>query len=107
MSSFLRKAEEIFATAREGGPEDCNLAILVSRDGGIHMVEGSDWGLESLRLRHGATAAYRVARNGGRVQVEVRSADESCVLRTDQPQRPRRQPVCTTIPDFPGYLTTN
>jgi hypothetical protein len=101
VSSFLREVEEIFATAREGGPEDCDLAILVSRDGGIHMVAGSDWGLESLRVRHGATAAYRIARNSGRVRLEARSADQSCVLRGDR----RGHPVCATIPDFPRYLT--
>ena len=101
VSSFLREVEEIFATAREGGPEDCDLAILVSREGGIHMVAGSDWELESLRVRHGATAAYRIARSGGRVRLEARSAGQSCVLRSDQ----RKHPVSTTIPDFPRYLT--
>jgi len=101
VSSFLREVEEIFATAREGGPEDCDLAILVGRDGGIHMVAGSDWGLEPLRVRHGATAAYRIARNGGRVRLEARSGDQSCVLRADRLEHP----VCATIPDFPRYIT--
>jgi hypothetical protein len=105
VSSFLRDVEEIFAAARQGGPEDCDLAILVSRDGGIHMVAGSDWGLESLRVRHGATTAYRIARNGGRVRLEARSADGSSVLRADPQARPRERLVRATIPDFPRYLT--
>jgi hypothetical protein len=100
VSSFLRDAEEIFAAARAGGPEDCDLAILVSREGGIHMVAGSDWGLEPLRMRHGATTAYRIARTGGRLRLEARSAHESCVLRTDQRERP-----LAAIPDFPRYRT--
>jgi hypothetical protein len=105
VSSFLREVEEIFAAARQGGPEDCDLAILVSGDGGIHMVAGSDWGLEPLRVRHGATTAYRIARNGGHVRLEARSADYSCVLRSDQHGRPRGHPGCAIIPDFPRYLT--
>jgi hypothetical protein len=97
--------EEIFATARQGGPEDCDLAILVSRDGGIHMVAGSDWGLEPLRVRHGATTAYRIARNGGHVRLEARTAGQACVLRADRPGPPPGHSVCATIPNFPGYLT--
>ena len=101
VSSFLREVEEIFATAHQGGPEDCDLAILVSRDGGIHMVAGSDWGLEPLRVSHGATTAYRIARNGGHVRLEARSADHPPVLRSDS----RGHPMRATIPDFPRYLT--
>jgi hypothetical protein len=105
VNSFLREVEEIFAAARQGGPEDCDLAILVSGDGGIHMVAGSDWGLEPLRVRHGATTAYRIARHNGHVRLEARSADRSSVLRSDQQERPRGHPACATIPDFPRYLT--
>jgi hypothetical protein len=103
VSSFLREVEEIFETARQGGPEDCDLAILVSGDGGIHMVAESDWGLEPLRVRHGATTAYRIARHGGRVRLEARSAGHLPVLRSD----PRGHPARATIPDFPRYLTIN
>jgi hypothetical protein len=105
VSAFLREVEEIFETARQGGPEDCDLAILVGRDGGIHMVAGSDWGLEPLRVRHGATTAYRIARNAGHVRLEARSVDHCTVLRSDQLAPPRGHPLRATIPDFPRYVT--
>ena len=98
--AFLKDAEEIFQTARQGGREDCELAILVGRDGGIHMLAGSGWELEPLRLHHGAKAAYRITRNGGGVRLEARSAGEACLLQA-KPARPWR----AALPDFPQYLT--
>jgi hypothetical protein len=100
VSAFLKDAEEIFQTAREGGREDCEWSILVGRDGGIHMLAACGWELEPLRLHHGAKAAYRVTRSGGGVRVEARSADEACLLQA-KPARPRR----AALPDFPQYLT--
>jgi hypothetical protein len=97
--------DEIFEMARQGGPEDCDLAIMVNGDGGIHMVAGSDWGLEPLRVRHGATMAYRIARHDGHVRLEARSADRSSVRQSDQHERPRGHPPRATVPDFPRYLT--
>jgi hypothetical protein len=101
VSPFLRHAEEIFLAAREGGPEDCEMSILVSRDGNIHMLAGSEWELEPLRLYHGARAAYRISRKAGGVRLEARSADESCLLQTKQP----RSLTPAMLPDFPQYLT--
>ncbi|HYW48832.1 MAG TPA: hypothetical protein VE959_38570 [Bryobacteraceae bacterium] len=100
MSRFLKHAEEIFATAREGG-EDCEFAILVGGDGGIHVLAGSGWELEPLRLHHGAAAAYRVTRTGGRVRLEARSAAESCRLETRAAAAVR-----AGLRDCPQYLTT-
>src|SRR5580658_7472100 len=77
VSASLRHAEEIFAAARTAGPEDCDMAILVDRDGGIHMIAGADWELEPMRLHYGASAAYRVNRSGGHVKLEARRANES------------------------------
>jgi len=100
VSTFWQHAEEIFAAAEQGGPEDCEWSILMSRDGGIHMLSGAEWELEPLRLHHGARAAYHVSRRGGGVRVEARSANESCVL---EARRPVRLPGL--VPDFPRYLT--
>jgi hypothetical protein len=85
VSPFLQHAEEIFRTARQGGEEDCELAILVGRDGQIHMLTEPGWELEPLRLDRGAQAAYRVVRKGGRVRLEARSAGQSCVLEAERP----------------------
>ena len=101
MSPFLKHAEEIFEVARQGGREDCELAILVGRDGGIHVVPAEDWGLEPLRLHHGAAAAYRVRRAGGRVTLEARSSAEACRLEASHPAGVMR----TVLADRPRYLT--
>jgi hypothetical protein len=100
VSAFLRHAEEIFAAARTAGPEDCDMAILVNRDGGIHMIAGADWELEPMRQHYGASAAYRVNRNGGQVKLEARRANESCTLVAEQPVRATRYGLA----DFPQYL---
>ena len=100
MSAFLRHAEEIFSAACTAGAGDCNLAILVNRDGGIHMIADADWGLAPLREHHGAAAAYRVNRTGGRVLLEARSATESCLLSAARPARA----MLPALGDFPHYL---
>ena len=83
MNSFLQHAEQIFETASQGGPEDCHLAILVGRDGGIHMLPASGWDLGCLRQHHGAASAFRVTRTGARIQVDARTAGQSCSLRNE------------------------
>ena len=106
MSVFLRQAEEIFQTARQGGRDDGELAIVVGYDGGIRMFSGREWALEPLRLHHGARAAYRVTRSAGRVRLEARSAEESCVLESPAPQGLGRSPqaIPSVLPEFPRYL---
>lgn len=96
----MRQAEEIFAAARTSGGDDCDLAILVGGDGGIHMLACADWQLESLRTHHGARAAYRVRRASGSVRLEARTAEESCVLAADRPERILAPPLA----DLPRYL---
>lgn len=80
VSPFLARAEEILATARQGSGEDCDMAILIGRDGGLQFMPGSGWAIESLRMAHGAAAAYRVTRLRGRVMVEASSGSERCKL---------------------------
>jgi hypothetical protein len=86
VSSFLRHAEEILESA-SGGREDCELAILVGRDGGIHMVADSDWALDRLREHHAARTAYRVTRRAGRVELEARADGQSCIMHRESPAR--------------------
>jgi hypothetical protein len=101
VSTFLKHAEEIFRTAREGGPDDCEMSILVSRNGSNHILSGADWELEPLRIDRGARAAYRISRRDGGVRLEARSADESCLFEA----RPRARLMPAMAPDFPQYLT--
>ena len=100
VSAFLKHAEEIFAAARTAGPEDCDMAILVNRDGGIHMIAGTGWELEPMRQHYGASAAYRVNRSGGHLKLEARRANESCTLVAEQPVLAARY----GLTDFPQYL---
>jgi hypothetical protein len=100
VSAFLKHAEEIFAAARTAGPEDCDMAILVNRDGGIHMIAGAGWELEPMRLHYGASAAYRVNRSGGQVKLEARRANESCTLVAE----PAAHAMRHGLNDFPQYL---
>jgi hypothetical protein len=100
VSAFLEHAEEIFATARTAGAGDCDLSILVNREGGIHVIADGGWQLESLRAHHGASVAYRVHRTNGSVRLEARSATQTCVLAAERPELGLMPP----LHDFPRYL---
>ena len=76
------------------------MAILINRDGGIHMIAGADWELEPMRLHYGASTAYRVNRTGGQVKLEARRANESCTLVAEKPFRI----AANGLTDFPQYL---
>jgi len=67
------------------GSVPSDLTILISAEGGIHMVADSDWPLESLRQFHGSTAAYRVRPLEDKVRVEGRAGSQSCVFETEKP----------------------
>ncbi|HLK67617.1 MAG TPA: hypothetical protein VKU19_29475 [Bryobacteraceae bacterium] len=101
MSPFLQHADEIFSTAQEAGPDAGELSILVGRDGIIHMVAGTEWALEPLRLHYGAKAAYHISRGPQGIRLEARSASETCVLQSQSPGR--RLPLLP--PDCPQYHT--
>jgi hypothetical protein len=100
VSIFWRHAEEIFATARQNPGEDCRMAILVDAGGAIHITSPEGWNLESLRLHHGATAAYQVTRRDGRVRVDARSSEGTCVL-----EGMRRHRSLLNLPEMPCYQT--
>jgi hypothetical protein len=80
VNRFFEHAQQILETATQAAGEDCRLFILVTSDGGVGMVSGSDWALDALRQHHGAQAAYRVTRRGTRVELEGCSGDLSCRL---------------------------
>jgi hypothetical protein len=85
VSQFLHQAQDLFATARAAAGEDCNWSLVVGRDGGIQVVDGAAWGLESLREHHGARAVFRVERTGGEVRLEGTNGAERCRLQVDTP----------------------
>jgi len=98
VNSFWTHAEEIFSTARQNREEDCGMAILVGHGGAIRVTSAEGWNLESLRLHHGAVAAYQVTRRDGRVRVSARSAEASCVL-----EDAANRPVLDLLAECPRY----
>ena len=99
VNAFLRNAEEMFDVARTAGGEDCDWNIVVEPGGGIHMMPGSDWPVESLRATRGAEAAYRVRRWSGQVRVEAARAGEICMLAAAGARE-----LARSMADFPRYL---
>jgi len=102
VSRLLRESEAILEVARQGGSDDCDLAVLVGFDGAIRIVQAAGWGLEPLRIDHGAREAYRVTRTGGRVAIEARSQGETCRIAADAPGRSVR----SALADRPRYVTS-
>jgi hypothetical protein len=93
VSRFIANAVEILAAAENtmtAGSTPSDLTILISAEGGIHMVADSDWPLESLRQYHGSSAAYRVQPFEDRVRVEGRTGSQTCVFESEKPQRAAR-----------------
>lgn len=81
--NILDAAENVyFAT---GSVEETT--ILIAPEGGIRVISGSDWSLESLRLHHGARMAYRVSQRDGRVQLEGRTGSRTCLFEAEKPDR--------------------
>jgi hypothetical protein len=99
---FLHDAEQLLETAEAASSlvdEPTNFTILIGPEGGIHMLAGSDWPLESLQVHHGARALYRVSRDRGRVAVEGRSGNQRCRLESESPSAVARRLLgCSTIP---------
>jgi hypothetical protein len=91
---FLQHACELLETAESAARHRETLSettVLVRADGGIHMVVGSDWSLESLTRHHGAVAGYRVRESQGTVELEGRAGYRECRLKSAGMETIRRQ----------------
>ena len=62
-------------------PED--MTILVGPEGGIRLINDSDWPLDTLIAQHGAASVYRVRRQKGTIRLEGRSGARTCVFEAD------------------------
>ena len=89
VSRFLDDALNLMEAAELAGAAS-DLTILIYQQGGIHMIAGSDWPLDSLQSHHGARTAYRVSENCSKVRVEGREAGRTCVLETESYHRAAR-----------------
>lgn len=96
---FLENARNIFEAAQNvfdsTGSVDA-MSILISPDGGIHMVAGSEWSLQSLEAHHGARMAYRVSQRDGRVQLEGRAGVRTCLFEAGKPNGAARLLLANT-----------
>ena len=77
-------------SAVQSGNAPTDMTILITAEGGIHMVADSDWPLDSLQTLHGAQMAYRVSQNASHVRVEGREQSRTCVFETMKPERAAR-----------------
>lgn len=104
MSRFLDNAMQILDAAEsavQAGQTPSDMTILITAEGGIHMVADSDWPLDSLQLHHGAKMAYRVSQNASHVRVEGRDNSSTCVFETVKPERAAR----LLLNSSPSYWT--
>lgn len=88
MSRFLDNAERILDIAESiqtAGHCPSDWTILVDPRGGVQMVAGNDWPLESLRAERGAGMAYRVSRQRGAIRVEGRAGARTCLFEAGKP----------------------
>jgi hypothetical protein len=88
VSRFAEDAKELMDAAESAlrsGADISEMTILISPEGGIRMIAGSDWPLESLGRLHGARMAYRVSQNQAGIRVEGRAEGRSCILETAKP----------------------
>jgi len=104
VEAFWTDARSLFETAcraSDSGLPDCDLAILVSEQAGIRVMEADGWELASLRAHHGAQAVYRITRQGGSVKLQGRRGAMACLLHTEPPADIARQ-LLNAVPA--GYL---
>jgi len=80
-SQILEAAEAVMKI----GGEASDWSILIGPEGGIHMVCGSDWPLDSLQAHHRAQMAYRVRHDDRKVRVEGRAGSRTCLFETEKP----------------------
>ena len=73
--------------ATRNGEACSDFTILIGGEGGIRMLAGSDWPLDSLVRQHEAKTAYRISEHDGAVRVEGREGSRSCVLESVKPAR--------------------
>src|SRR5580704_17079923 len=77
-------------SAVQSGHTPTDRTILITDEGGIHMVADSDWPLDSLRSQHGAIMAYRASQSASVVHVEGRADSRTCLFETVKPERAAR-----------------
>ena len=88
VNRFLENAAKIFdAAARcsESGNEISEMTVLIGPEGGISLVAGCDWPLDSLLTHRGARMVFRVSQQESTVRLEGRAGSRTCLFETAKP----------------------
>lgn len=72
-------------------------AIVLQRQGGLHLLDASGWSLPALRAEFGTSAVFKVERRGPAVRVEAWDGDDRCLLERRTPR--------LSLEDLPGIQT--
>lgn len=81
MSRFWDDAASIFETATAvRDSEASDIAILVTENQSLRVVDAKGWGLDALRREYSASTAYTVKRAAGSVVVEAANGIERCTM---------------------------
>jgi hypothetical protein len=93
VSLLATQASELMNAAesalREGNTVS-DMTVVIGRHGGIRIIAGADWPLDSLNAHYGAKAAYRVTERSARIRVEGRGDTGTCLLETVTPRHAAR-----------------
>jgi len=100
VNAFLDNARGLFEVAGSDVDTDCDFALFVRRDGGLHMVMdlgsvpgGVAPGLDlpvPAEVGDGFSGSYRVTRLRGAVRVQGRSGSDHCLLESRAARDVRR-----------------
>jgi hypothetical protein len=102
VTRFLQNAQEILNVATAAAGDDCDLALVLDRQGAIRVVSDPGWQLDSLGDHYGADTVYRVRRSGSRVRIEGANGPDRCVLDAQAKCAPA-SPLCGILHDWPRY----
>jgi hypothetical protein len=103
VSRFLENATRLLEAAQDvagTGRAPAEMTVLIGESGGIQLLAGNDWPLDSLAADRGARMAYRVRQTDGKVWVEGRSGANRCLFAAEQPAAVARR----LLTDSPRYL---
>jgi hypothetical protein len=102
VTSLLHNAKQLLETAAgsvEAGLDTGDWTVFIGPEGGLQMIAGAEHALSSLTADRGATAAWSVSRQSGKVRVEGLAGTDHCVLES----RPRSANLRRLVSDVRLY----
>ena len=84
MGSFLDQAEGILEIAASMPGQAQEYGIVLTRMGGLRLLDGGGWSLGGLLAEFGAAMAFRVEHRGAYVRVEGWDGYRRCLLQRER-----------------------